>query len=182
MSNHLLSNAVDRFFAHYQISHKPLLCTPDPDWPSPCETEEYIDGQIVWEPKARHPMTMDFADLEKALKFPLHPDLKLHYAKYWSGHLKALAPDGPLTLLYLWNHEDVGRLIENLIGHVVACRNNKTPFAGFFAATDEGDYFLTVHNETGEVQLEQPGYKPLRTVADSLAEFYDLLVPAEIHT
>ncbi|MEM7096675.1 MAG: SecY-interacting protein Syd [Pseudomonadota bacterium] len=182
MSNHLLENAIDRFFEHYKISHAPLLCDHDPEWTSPCESQQKVGEKTLWEPVRRHADTVDFADLEKALEFPLHPDLKQHYARYWSGHLKAIAPDGPLTLLYLWNHEDIGRLIENLIGHVVACRNNKTPFAGFFAATDQGDYFLTVHNDTGAVQLEQPGYKPLRTVAESLAEFYDQMIPAEHHS
>ena len=48
----------------------------------------------------------------------------------------------------------------------------------FFACTEpDGDYFLTINNDTGEVQLEAPGRKPLRTVAGCLAEFMDTLTP-----
>ncbi len=181
MSANILEEAIDRFFDHYQKSHDQLTCAADPDWPSPCEMIEAgeTDGQVQWRPVRRHPANQDFADLEKALGFELHPDLKTHYSRYWSGSLEAEAPDGHVSLIYLWNQEDVARLLENFIGHVVACRNNKTPFAGFFATTEpDSDYFLTVNNTSGQVQLEQPGYKPIRVVCETLAEFYDLLVPA----
>ena len=49
----------------------------------------------------------------------------------------------------------------------------------FFACTvEDSELFLSVENESGQVILERPGYKPLRTVAGSLAEFLDHLVPA----
>lgn len=180
VSADLLEIAIDRFFDHYQKSHEHLICAVDPEWPSPCElgpTES--EGQIYWQPVRRHDLASDFSDLEKALGFELHPDLKTHYARYWSGTLEAEAPAGHVSLIYLWNQQDVDRLIENLIGHVVACRNNKTPFAGFFATTEaDSDYFLTINNHTGAIQLEQPGYQPLRVICNSLAEFYDLLVPS----
>lgn len=181
MSADTLNDAIDRFFDHYQITHPQLSCPTDSDWPSPCELDDVpaAPGETQWRPVRRHRDTQDFVDLERALGFELHADLKTHYARYWSGTLEAEAPDGHVSLIYLWNREDVDRLVENLIGHVVACRNNKTPFAGFFATTEPGeDYFLTINNTTGQVQLEQPGYKPLRVICDSLAEFYDLLVPA----
>ena len=180
MSTNLLEEAIDRFVDHYQKSHEMLICPGDPDWQSPCESgPAETAGDILWRPVRRHALTTDFADLEKALEFELHPDLKTHYARYWSANLEAEAPDGHVSLIYLWNQQDVDRLVENFIGHVVACRNNKTPFAGFFATTEpDSDYFLTINNDTGQVQLEQPGYKPLRVISNSLAEFYDLLVPA----
>ena len=80
---------------------------------------------------------------------PIHPDIKTHYGRYWSANLEAEAPDGHVSLLYLWNQQDVDRLVENLIGHAVACRQNRTPFSVFFACTEpESDLFLTLNNST----------------------------------
>ena len=135
---------------------------------------------IAWEPKRRAPSTNDFVGLERALKLEIHADIKTHYGRYWANHLQALAPEGEVSMLYLWNAEDSERLIENLVGHAVACKQNKTPFSVFFACTEaDSEYYLTVNNSTGQIQLEEPGSKPLKVVSNSLAEFYQILVPAQ---
>ena len=181
------STAIERFFSAFEGLHppgRPAVIDFDPDWPSPCEIgtawvpEDAETSQIRWQPVRREGPIRDFAGLEDALELEIHPAVKAHYGTFWSGHINATAPDGDLCLLYLWSEQDADRLIENLIGHAVACRRTRTPFAVFFALTDpDGDYFLTIHNETGAVQLEAPGRKALRTVAGSLAEFMDTLTP-----
>ncbi len=179
----MLSAALDTFFDHYTKSFEALVTPHDPQWPSPCEIGEpftQADGQsyIHWQPIRRHATADDFSGLESALELPIHPDIKTHYGRYWSAKLEAEAPDGHVSLLYLWNQTDVDRLVENLIGHAVACRHNKTPFSVFFACTEpDSDLFLTVNNETGQVQLEEPGKAPLRVVCESLEEFMSLLTP-----
>ena len=179
-----LATNIDTFFDHYAKSHTRLLTPHDPEWPSPCEIgEPFTDEQgkqlIEWQPVKRHPSAADFDGLERALELEIHPDVKTHYARYWSANLDAAAPDGYVNLLYLWNQQDVDRLTENLIGHAVACRHNRTPFSVFFACTEpDSDLYLTINNQTGAVMVEQPGRKPLRTVCDSLAEFMTLLVPS----
>jgi SecY interacting protein Syd len=179
-----LSDAIDTFFDHYRLSHEQLLTDYDPEWPSPCEIGEPITTadppQIAWQPVRRHALADDFAGLENALETEIHPDIKTYYGRYWSANLAAEAPDGHVSLLFVWNQADVDRLIENLIGHALACRQNKAPFSVFFACTeDDSDLFLSVNNVSGEVQLEKPGTPPLRTVADSLADFLPYLVPAK---
>lgn len=179
-----LNQAIDDFFAHYQKSFERLVTKFDPEWASPCERGSHWlndddEPHIEWQPIPRTPGD-DFAGLERALEFPIHPDIKAHYGRYWSANLEAEAPDGHVSMLYMWNPEDVDRLVENLIGHSVACRHNRTPFSVFFACTEpDSDLYLTVNNDSGVVQLEEPGKKPIRTIAPSLAEFYSLLVPAE---
>ena len=155
----------------------------DPEWPSPCELGQHFsdqDGQqwTRWQPiELPKPATV-LDRLENALEFPLHPDLKTHYGSYYAANLQANSADGDLTLLYLWNQQDEDRLIENLIGHAIACRNNKTPFAGFFAVAEpDSDVFLTINNDTGAIQAERPGFKPFRTIADNLADFMQSLEP-----
>ena len=178
-----LENEADSFIARF-LTHTPMPQTQfDPDWPSECEQglhwrTESGAQEIKWLPKLRPPPYVDFDNLEAALEFSIHDDIKLHYGRYWSANIPAHAADGDLTLLYTWNPVDVDNLIENLIGHAVACRNNKTPFSVFFAVAEpDSDYFLTVNNTTGEVQLEEPGKKPLQTLASNLTSFMGSLKP-----
>ena len=180
-----LAETIDEFFDHYIKSFERLTTPHDPEWPSPCEQgipweDETGERFMAWQPVRRHGEVDDFAGLERALELPIHPDIKTHYGRFWSANLEAEAPDGHVSLLYLWSPTDAERLIENLIGHAVACRHNRTPFSVFFACTEEdSDLYLTVNNETGAVQLETPGRPPLRTVSDSLEAFMTLLVPAD---
>jgi len=169
----------------------PELCDPfDPDWRSPCETAEprvasgsdpEAGREVPWRPLARPESAADdlFDPLERALEREVHIDIKTYYASYYSGGLEADSAEGPVSLLQLWNDQDTERLIENLLGHYLAQTRSKTPFSLFFALTEvDSDMFLTVENTTGHVLLERPGYKPVRTVATSLAEFLAGLTPA----
>ena len=180
----MLSEALDTFFDHYTKSYDTLITPHDPDWPSPCEIGDpwrNAEGELVvrWQPVRRHESAYDFAGLETALEMSIHEDIKTHYSRFWSANLEAEAPDGHVSLLFLWNQADADRLVENLIGHAVACRHNRTPFSVFFACTEpDSDLFLTVNNESGVVQLEEPGKPPLREVAHSLQDFIEHLVPA----
>ena len=180
----MLTDTLDTLFEHYQKSFPQLVTHHDAHWPSPCELgNPWQDSEgtelIRWQPVRRHATADDFAGLEAALEMPIHPDIKTHYGCYWSANLECEAPEGHVSLLFLWNQQDVDRLVENLSGHALACRQNRTPFSVFFATTDiESDLFLTVNNTSGVVQLESPGRKPLREVADSLDAFLQRLVPA----
>lgn len=184
----MLSSVLDTFFEHYTKSFDSLITSHDQEWPSPCEIgdpwmDEDGEEKIRWQPVRRHHIADDFVGLESALEMPIHEDIKTHYGRYWSANLEAEAPDGHVSLLFLWNHEDSKRLVENLIGHAVACRHNRTPFSVFFACTEaDSDLFLTVNNETGNVQLEEPGKRPIRKVSESLEEFMSLLVPASTNS
>ena len=177
------------FVDHYRKAWPELEAPFDPAWRSPCELgEPYTrpagqdsaepDQFIRWCPVKRS-LADDFTGLEKALETEVHPDIKAYYGAWWSGNLEAEAPDGHVSLILLWNPDDAERLVENLIGHTLVNRRSKSPPSLFFACTEpESDLILTVRNDTGEVLLERPGKKPLRTVAGSLAEFLDLLVPS----
>jgi len=176
-----LAGFVDRYVESY-----PHLVDPfDPEWRSPCEIGEPFplegrngEQQIAWRP-LRRAFADDFAGLERALEQPIHPDVKAYYGAFWSGGLEATAADGHVSLILLWNPADAERLIENLIGHSIAKRRARAPFTVFFACTEpESDLFLSVDNASGQVMLEAPGAKPLRTVAPSLTVFLRGLVPA----
>jgi SecY interacting protein Syd len=179
------ADSLDRFIARYLGAGTPPPETFDPEWRSPCEQGAPFaadDGErrVAWRPVRRDDSVHDlFSGLERALELELHADIKTFYGRWWSAHLDARAPDGPVSLILLWNVEDAERLLENLVGHALAKRQLRAPFTVFFANTDpESDLFLSVDNATGQVLLEQPGRPPLRVVADSLASFLDSLEPA----
>jgi len=174
-----LASFVDRYLTRY-----PTLVDPfDRDWRSPCEVgQPYADTAglqlIAWRP-LRRSFADDFAGLERALERPIHPDIKAYYGSFWSGGLEATAAEGHVSLILLWNPADGERLVENLIGHAIAKRRVHAPFTVFFACTEpDSDLFLSVDNDTGEVVLEAPGAKPMRTVAPSLTVFLRGIEPA----
>lgn len=154
----------------------------DSTWRSPCEIGEPVIHEemvaIQWRPQSRL-NTDDFSGLENAFETTIHPSIKDYYGSYWSGGLEATCDEGHVSLMFLWNDEDRDRLIENLIGHALAQKRSRAPLSIFFACTDtSSDYYLAVNNATGEVQLELPRRKPIRTVAASLCEFLARLTPA----
>ncbi|NKC00752.1 MAG: hypothetical protein GKR90_19965 [Pseudomonadales bacterium] len=180
--NEQLNLSLSRLFREFQ-THNPKPVTQwDADWPSPCEigtpfaSPGSTEQKIQWQPVARHHADGDFAGLENAIEHEVHPDIKTYFGKYWADNISLQAPDGPCSILFIWSPQDLDRLIENLIGHAFACQVNKTPFSVFFACTeDPDDYYLTVNNDTGVIQLETPAKPPIREIAPNLATFLDSL-------
>lgn len=176
--------ALAEFMDHTMKAYPDLRAPFDPEWRSPAEIGEPIETEdgplIAWQPTPRHPDTIgeDFAPLERALEITIHPDIKAYYGAYWAAGLEAEAMDGHVSLLFLWNMDDVARLNENLIGHAMAKQRSKSGMSVFFACTEpDSELFLSVDNESGAVLLEKPGFKPIRQVADDLAGFLETLVP-----
>ncbi len=176
--------ALDEFMDHTLKSYPDLRAPFDPEWRSAAEVGEPVDTDggrlIAWHPTPRHPDTAvgDFAPLERALEITIHPDIKAYYGAYWAAGLEAEAVNGHVSLLFLWNPDDVTRLNENLIGHAMSRQRAKSGMSVFFACTEpDSELFLSVDNESGAILLEKPGFRPLRQVADNLAGFLQSLVP-----
>lgn len=178
-----VASALDAFVERYVEQYPQLIDPFDPQWRSPCETGEPFVARddercVAWRP-LRRAFADDFAGLERALETTIHADIKAYYGRYWSGGLEATAQEGHVSLILLWNPADAERLVENLIGHALAKRRARAPFTVFFACTEpESDLFLSIDNASGQVVLEAPGAKPIRTVAPSLTVFLRGLVPA----
>ncbi len=173
-----LTRLLDQWIQAYAAAHGTLPVQPhDANWQSPCQTTAPdSDGNIHWRPVERQDPA-DFSGLERALEQPVHPDIKAYYGSFWSECIPATTTEGELTLIQIWNAEDFDRLIENIIGHAFAKSRIKAPLTLFFAHTDDDELILSVDNASGEVVLEHPGERPLRTVADTLAEFLTRLDP-----
>lgn len=175
---HSVTIALTAFIKRYTTAHPHLTAPYDPLWRSVCESGVNDAGELTcWQPVRRDDPD-DFTDLELALKLNIHPDIKAFYSSFWSGTLVANAKEGAVSLLLLWNEEDLQHLLTNFIGHVLQQRRQRLPITWFFACTDDHEYYLSVDNNSGAVLLEAPGLQPLRQVADNLASFLSQLTPA----
>lgn len=153
----------------------------DADWRSPCETGDPItieDEQWVpWSPVPRQ-HARDFDGLANAIEAEVHPSIRDYYAQYWSGNLEAASEEGELSLILLWNPDDVDRLVENLVGHVLVRLRARRALTLFFGCTDPAtDLILSVRNDDGVVLAEDTRGKVIREVADSLSDFLARLEP-----
>ncbi len=177
-----LEAQLDRFIHQYKELQEPLgwpLLPWEAEWQSPCLMEEGRGGKEVgWRPVAIDTPINMFERLGEALDTPIHTDLATYYSCYWSDPIYAEHPDGELTLLFAWNPEEFERLRANLIGHALNKRRARQPLTLFFACTEpDGEEFISLMNEDGSIWLEAPGKKPLRHLADNLAEFLAQLKP-----
>jgi len=180
-----LAGSLDALVERYLNAFPRLTTQFDPAWRSQAERGEAFgeagsgEQRIQWQPTLREPCN-DFAGLERALETPIHPDIVDYYGRYWGQNLECTSREGHVSLILLWNQEDIDRLIENLIGHSLSQKRSRSPFSIFFANTEpDSDYFLSVQNTSGRVVLERPGRKPVREVAPTLAAFLARLDPAD---
>lgn len=180
------SEALDALIASHNAAWPDTADPFDPEWRSICETGDPRlapsgELEVPWRPFKRTDSARNqlFDPLERGLEIAVHPDIKSYYSSYYSGGIETDSPEGPVSLLQLWNADDGTRLIENLLGHALAKQRAKAPYSVFFACTEvDSELFLGIENHTGHILLERPGYKPERTVAGSLAEFLGELTPA----
>jgi len=187
-NHHPLYNSLDNFFKRYLNSittqNNELPITEyHADWLSPCQSgEPFMSEEMVysihWQPQKRM-QNDDLCGIEKALETPLHPDIKKFFSHYWSEQLEVTfisdsVQGGDLTLMFVWNKDDMERLIKNQLGHALNKINDKQSLTFFIACTDS-DYIISIENKTGHVVLERPGYSIEKVLSNNLKEFIDSL-------
>lgn len=151
------------------------LVEQDQQWLSPCECGDVnADGLIAWQPCAIDD-ELGFANVEKAIGFTIHDDIKVFFTSFYSDVIPAKCEHGELELLLAWNKDDFERLQQNIIGHILMKQRLKQEPTLFFAVTDEDDMNLVIKNDTGEVWVEPVGCEPKTLVAKNLQEFLSTL-------
>lgn len=160
------------------VSAQRLRTTHDPEWPSPCEQGAPDGGgEIAWAPVRRDEFDL-FDPLAETLEQPVHPSIVTFYGRWYSDGFRTLARQGDVDLLGVWNTEDTLRLQQNLLGHALQQRRQRTPATFFFALTEaDSEAILSVDNASGGVVLELPGTKQREDVCPDLASFLDQLTP-----
>ena len=95
----------------------------------------------------------------------VQPAVHAFYATQFAGDMPARFADMTLTLLQTWSEDDLQRVQENLIGHLVTQKRLKLSPTLFIA------------NLSGEVIKETIGTRNRETLAPSLADFLTRLEP-----
>ncbi|MBU6955121.1 SecY-interacting protein [Hahella sp. HN01] len=143
---------------------------------SPCvEQVDEEAGVFYWTPKPHMDFTL-FDGLEQGLEVAIHPSITAFYGSYWSDGLWCSSPFGEVSLIQLWNEEDMETLRENLLGHAFQKSKRRQGLTLFIGLTAD-DRIVTVDNHSGEVYLEEAGRPPQRTLAASLGELLRELEP-----
>lgn len=172
-----LDKFIATFVSYHQEGEGELLIPYDPEWPSPCyQGEANNQEEVAWLP-VRQATPATFSNVEEAMGIRLNADYCSFFSRYYSDNLTATAPQGQCELLQVFNSDDLVRLQQNLIGHLLMKKRLKQEPTLFFALTDEEDYVLSVLNRTGEVVLEQVGRPPKDVIAESLGAFISSLSP-----
>lgn len=143
----------------------------DESWRSPCEVGDVSnDEKITWQHVMQSPV-FDFSDIEAALDLALHQSVKEFYGTYFGASIFAKFDGQQCELIQCWNTDDIKRLGENIIGHILMQRKLKQSHTLFVGSLVNGEQMICVDNDTGAVVLEVPGDDKRELVASSLTEF-----------
>ena len=143
--------------------------------PSPCIVESG-DDQVFWVSQPGSPAA-DLSGVERALDISLHPDIVAFYTSQYAGDMAACYQDIECVLLQSWSEDDLVRMQENLIGHLLTQKRLKLPPTLFLATTEAEMTVVSLANVSGEVWLETFGTRDHQVLAPSLAVFLQQLQP-----
>lgn len=167
-----LKQLFERFITQHNQKYN---CLPkvafDNEWLSSCQQSEPDgDGFIEWKPVLVDNVS-SFTNVENGLAIKLNTQFIDFFTHYYSESVPAEFNGEYLELLFAWNSDDIERLQQNIIAHVLMKKQLKQEITLFFAVTDNDDMILSVKNSTGEVWLEKVGSEPHEKLADSMIEF-----------
>ncbi|HDS9358420.1 TPA: SecY-interacting protein [Enterobacter chengduensis] len=143
--------------------------------PSPCIVSS-LDDSVIWQPK---PFTdeQNVNAVERAMDLVVQPAVHAFYTTQFAGDMPARFAGLALTLLQTWSEDDLQRVQENLIGHLVTQKRLKLSPTLFIATLDSELDVISVCNLSGEVIKETIGTRNRNVLAPSLADFLTQLEP-----
>ena len=145
---------------------------------SPCVV--HTDNEkVYWKPQPAA-ASDGLNGISRALDIQLHEDIVPFFTSQYAGDMSAVLGDLALDLVQVWSEDDLQRLQENQIGHLVTQRRLKLSPTLFLATTDSELQLVSLCNLTGNVLLEQFGSKQREVLAESLSEFLSRLQPVVI--
>ncbi|MDP5254197.1 MULTISPECIES: SecY-interacting protein [unclassified Vibrio] len=159
-----------------QTGHSPYCDETFVDWPSPC-IERIDNEKVYWQAQPQQSEESLFDGVENALELTLHPDIKAFYSAFFAGDITLTIEQQAITLLQVWNREDIERLQENMIGHLLMQKRLKQTPTVFIGTTEDEHQVISICNLSGEVLLETLGKKQRRVLADNLVNFLTRVEP-----
>jgi len=139
-------------------------------WQSDCVIEsDSKPGSYYWKPSKRDTHLI-FSDIEQALEFSFHEDIKIFFGSFWSNGICVERDDINFSLIQVWNDEDEKQLSENMLGHVFAKLKAKLPVTYFIGCT-YGDEIICLDHNSGQIVLEKPGRASHKVLSENLEKF-----------
>lgn len=174
--NSVLWTFAQRFVDAWQQQHGSM---PQSDAylgiPSPCTLQE-TDSVVIWQPVLRD-VAAQFNNVEQGIGIALHQDIIAFYSGIYSGDIKARFNGEALELIQVWSDDDLPRLQENILGHLLMKKRLKqNPTVFIAAAADELDV-ISVCNLTGEVVKERIGTNERTVLCVDVSCFLSQLEP-----
>ncbi|MBV7300058.1 SecY-interacting protein [Enterovibrio paralichthyis] len=142
---------------------------------SPCTVQE-TNGVVIWQPVKREALA-DFSNVENGIGIQLHDDIKAFYAGQYCGDMLARFDGLSLELIQVWSDEDLPRLQENILGHLLMQKRLKQNPTVFIAATDDELDVVSICNVSGEVIKERIGTANRTVLAPNVETFLSQLTP-----
>ena len=143
--------------------------------PSPCIISS-LDDSVLWQPKP-FAGEQNVNAVERAMDIVVEPAVHTFYTTQFAGDMAARFADITLTLLQTWSEDDLQRVQENLIGHLVTQKRLKLSPTLFIATMDSELEVISVCNLSGEAIKETIGTRNREILAPSLADFLTQLKP-----
>lgn len=181
--NHPVTCALSDFSSRYLQA----WCDADRGFPeshelvgldSPCVIHDSGD-MVTWKPMARNPIGT-LSGVEKGIELALHQDVHDFYCSQFSGDMRAKFGDIELDLLQAFNEDDIDRLQQNILGHLVTQRRLKLKPTVFIAALEAEFEVISICNLTGNVLRETLGKDIREVLAVNVEEFLAQLTPVII--
>lgn len=143
--------------------------------PSPCIIST-LEDSVIWQPK---PFTdeQNVNAVERAMDLVVQAAVHAFYTTQFAGDMTACFADVEITLLQTWSEDDLQRVQENLIGHLVTQKRLKLSPTLFIATLDSELDVISVCNLSGEVIKETIGTRNRDVLAPSLADFLTRIEP-----
>lgn len=178
MNSDIQTQLLSLFQAYKALYSESAMALPyvdyDPEWRSPCEVGEVVDGKIAWQARQRDEV-IDFNNIENALDIKLHPSIIDFYGSIYSAGLPCEFDGHPIELVQVWNEQELSLLQENMIAHFVMQQRLNKPASMFIATCSDEMQIISIINETGQVQLETLGKGQEAILAENLSEFLSQL-------
>lgn len=142
---------------------------------SPCAVQE-AGGVVIWQPVEREQLA-DFSNVEHGIGIQLHDDIKGFYAGQYCGDMRVRFDGLGMELIQVWSDEDLPRLQENILGHLMMQKRLKQNPTVFIAATDDELDVVSICNVSGEVVKERIGTSHRAVLAPNVEAFLQQLEP-----
>ncbi len=189
--NHELITALWDFSTLYvqswQQAHNSLpIAEGYENLPSPCcvfkgalsseQKDHSYEAKVRWQPIKREQFA-DFSNVEQGIGLTLHSDIKTFYASQFAADMPVLFQGEHLVLIQVWSDEDLTRLQENILGHLVMQKRLKNEPSVFIASTKDERELISICNTSGKVIKEKIGTNERVVIAKQMVDFINVLIP-----